>query len=120
MDIEAFPLASLVGNPAKGDFPTSEERDCAAETHRGNEGGRLEQLQQFAPADSNASVFGLSEDSLELVTNADREEAILYIYRNGNFARTMVGSFTTLREYARREYADAPIHELYPSTTGVR
>ena len=58
--------------------------------------------------------------SLELVTNANRVEAILYIYRDGIFARTMVGSFTTLQEYARREYAGSPVHEVYPSAPQVR
>ena len=72
------------------------------------------------PADSNATVRDLSDASLELVTTGDGAEAILYIYRSGNFARTMVGSFTTLQEYARREYAGAPIHEVYPSTPRVR
>ena len=94
--------------------------DSAAESRRKNERGRLEQPKQFAPAGDNASARGLTVASLELVTNADRGEAILYIYRNGNFARTMVGSFATLQAYARREYAGAPIHEVYPSAPWVR
>ena len=119
MVVEAFRFAPL-GKPAMGDFPTNEARDSVAELRWENEGGRLGQLQQFGAADNDASVRDLSDASLELVTTNDRAEAILYIYRNGNFARTMVGSFTTLQEYARREYAGAPIHEVYPSTPRIR
>ena len=120
MVVETFPLAPLIGDPVKEDFATIQGTDSGAEPRWENEGGRLRQQQRFVPADSNATVRDLSDASLELVTTVDGAEAILYIYRSGNFARTMVGSFTTLQEYARREYAGAPIHEVYPSTPRVR
>jgi len=119
MVVEAFPFAPL-GKPITGEFPTNQERDSVAEPRWENEGGRLGELQQFGGADNNASVRDLSDASLELVTTPDRAEAILYIYRNGNFARTMMGSSATLQEYARREYAGTPIHEVYPSTPRIR
>ena len=120
MVVETLPLAPLIGDPVKEDFPTIQGTDSGAEPRWENEGGRLRQQERFLPADSTATVRDLSDVSLELVTTVDGAEAILYIYRSGNFARTMVAPLPRYQEYARREYAGAPIHEVYPSTPRVR
>jgi hypothetical protein len=61
MVVETFPLAPLIGDPVKEDFPTIQGTDSGAEPHSENEGGRLRQQQGFVPADSNATVRDLSD-----------------------------------------------------------
>ena len=88
-----------------GESPARAEGDHASEARWENEGGRLGRLPQ---CDENTH----SEFSLELVRNSDGTEAILYVYRNGGFAKTVTGHYIPIRDNARRDYVGARMHEI--------
>jgi hypothetical protein len=108
MVVESLLSAPFVETPGLGNLRAW--KDTAAERRWENEGGKLP---QFPLPDGNESAPTRNEFSLELVRNATGAEAILYVYRHGDFARTLVGSYTSLRDYAGREYPRASLHEVY-------
>lgn len=87
-----------------GESPTKSEGE-ASEARWENEGGRSGRL---PPCDETTH----SEFSLELVRHSDGTEAILYVYRNGRFAKTVTGHYTLVRENARRDFVGALMHEI--------
>jgi hypothetical protein len=96
--------ARVAGSFVVGESSPREKGDHTSETRWENEGGKLGLPQ------GNESVR--TQFSLELVKNNDGTEAILYVYRNGGFAKTMTGQYTSVRENARREYVGACMHEI--------
>jgi hypothetical protein len=102
---QAMISACFAGPFVVGESPARSEGDRASEARWENEGGRLGRLAQCD--EITHSVF-----SLELVRNRDGTEAILYVYRNGRFAKTVTGQYTLIRESARQDYVGAHMHEI--------
>jgi len=96
---QAIISACFAGPFVVGKSPTGSEARWE------NEGGRPGRLPQ---CDGNTR----SEFSLELVRHSDGSEAILYVYRNGRFAKTVTGQYTSIRENARQDCVDALMHEI--------
>jgi len=97
--------ACVAGPFLVGESPARSEGDRASEARWENEGGRLGRLPQ-------CDEITHGEFSLELVRNSDGTEAVLYVYRNGRFAKTVTGQYTSIRENARQDYVGAHMHEI--------
>jgi len=97
--------ARLAGPFVVGQSSASEKGDHASEARWENEGGKIGRLLKC-----DESVH--SQISLELVKHSDGTEAILYVYLNGGFAKTVIGQYTSVRENARRDYVGARMHEI--------